>query len=131
MSLKKVSTHCIECGVEWLPDLSNKQSRRAICIPCFKKESRESQQVYRVPIEMHRRNRFAEFKQQNRRKHWEKLSKELSNIKDRDEWRELFNIRFNEILSNDLLWEYIRTDHITNEQNRRKQNGTNKNNISR
>jgi uncharacterized Zn finger protein (UPF0148 family) len=116
MGMKKLSTHCNVCGVGWLPDLSNKKDKRSICLECGRKEQREQQQKKRLPVELHRRNKFAEFKGTNRNKHWAQINKDLSKIKDRNEWRKYFEIRFNEILSNDLLWEYIRTDYDDNKK---------------
>ena len=82
----------------------------AICLECARIEQREAQRKQRLPVELHRRNRFAEYNKQKRQPYYQKINKELSEIKDRDEWRNYFETKFNEIQNNELLWEYIKTD---------------------
>jgi hypothetical protein len=112
MGMKKLSTHCNKCGVEWLPDLSNKKPKRSVCLECARKEQRDLQQKQRLPTELHRRNRFSEYTKQKRQPYYSKINKELLEIKDRNEWRKYFDTKFNEIINNKILWEYIRTDWL-------------------
>ena len=59
-SLKKQSTHCSECGVEF--DGTNKFYKRALCIPCGTISQKKYSQNKRKPKEEHRHVKYNEFK---------------------------------------------------------------------
>ena len=44
---KEFSKCCGRCGVEWLPDWSNKQEKRALCKKCFVEQTKENERKYR------------------------------------------------------------------------------------
>ena len=105
-SLKKQSTHCSECGVEF--DGTNKFYKRALCIPCGTIAQKKYSQNKRKPKEEHRHVKYNEFKAENRNDYYSTILAETKGM-DRDEHREWITNKLNEILQNTKLWEYIST----------------------
>lgn len=116
-SLKKESTHCRDCGVEF--NGVNKAHRRALCVECLKNEQRS--RAVNKPKEEQRHIKYKEFKFENRTDYYSALLAETKGM-DRDEHRAWMNNKFNEILQNKRLWEFISTQptNMKAKQNYRK-----------
>lgn len=100
--MKKAATHCRDCGVEF--NETNKVYRRAVCFECLKTEQRS--RAVTKPIEEHVHIKYKEFKVENRSDYYSALLAETKGM-DRDEHRVWVSNKFNEILQNQKLWEYI------------------------
>jgi hypothetical protein len=118
-SMKKASTHCKECGVEF--DGTNKFKARALCKSCGKIEQKKSAQKALLPKEEYCRNKYNEFLIENRSEYYSALLAETKGM-DRDEHRIWLGNKLNEIMQNKKLWEYIstRTTSMQAKQNYRK-----------
>lgn len=110
MNLKKESTHCSDCGVEWLADKSNKQKKRALCKVCFLKHSRSYQKEYNKTNEMPIYVKYSDYKMDNRRAENRELSKRMMSYERREEWQEAIRLRLEEIIQDTGLWEFICRD---------------------
>ena len=113
-SMKKESTHCKECGVEF--DGTNKFNKRALCIPCGLIDQRRTAQKALKPKEEYRANKYNEFMLANRSKYYSSLLAEKKGM-THDEHKEWVANKFNEILQNQKLWDYIRTQENFRAQN--------------
>ena len=108
--LKKESTHCSECGVEWLADKSNKVAKRAICHQCFPIVTQKYYQRYHKREEVPRYIKYADYKIENRRADNRALSKKMMGYQKREEWQEAIRLRFEEIRNDTGLWDFICRD---------------------
>jgi hypothetical protein len=106
MTMKKKSTHCKECGVEF--DGTNKFNARALCKPCGLIDQRRTAQKALKPKEEYRANKYNEFMLVNRNKYYSALLAEVKGM-SREQHKEWVANKFNEILQNKKLWEYIST----------------------
>jgi hypothetical protein len=105
-SMKKESTHCKECGVEF--DGTNKFRLRALCKPCGAIDQKRTAQKALKPKEEYRANKYNEFMLVNRNKYYSALLAEKKGM-SREQHKEWVTNKFNEILQNKKLWDYIRT----------------------
>lgn len=114
---KEFSKECKNCGVEWLPDMSNKAPRRALCKKCLEEWTKEWWQEYRSNPNSNykvttKRKCGKPFKMENRKPHWKEINNELKKIKDRDEWKEFIRLQMDSILANTDLMNYINNTDI-------------------
>jgi len=105
-SMKKESTHCKECGVEF--DGTNKFRLRALCKPCGAIDQKRTAAKQLKPKEEYRANKYNEFMLVNRNKYYSALLAEVKGM-SRENHKEWVANKFNEILQNKKLWEYIAT----------------------
>jgi 16S rRNA C967 or C1407 C5-methylase (RsmB/RsmF family) len=105
-SMKKESTHCKECGVEF--DGTNKFRLRALCKPCGAIDQKRTSAKQLKPKEEYRANKYNEFMLVNRNKYYSALLAEVKGM-SRENHKEWVANKFNEILQNKKLWEYIAT----------------------
>jgi hypothetical protein len=116
MSYKKeLSKCCANCGVEWLPDLSNKAVKRALCKECKLEYDREYRD--KNPIKRRLNNRLEKkgpYKMANRTKFWQSLSRQLKGMKKREEWVAFIQNRMDEILNDKVLMDYINDTDVLN-----------------
>ena len=117
MTMKKKSTHCKECGVEF--DGTNKFNARALCKPCGLIDQRRTAQKALKPKEEYRANKYNEFMLENRNKYYSALLAETKGM-NRDKHREWVANKFNEILQNEKLWDYIRTQEYCKQKSYQK-----------
>lgn len=114
---KEFSTNCKMCGVEWNDDFSNKKPLRAVCLECYKKEYEERKEKYKS-IEYkkgeNRHDKYRPFKIENRKHIYKELNLKLKGLKKREEVREFLKNRFDELLEDKALWDYINDTDIEN-----------------
>jgi hypothetical protein len=106
---KEFSKCCVKCNVEWLPDMSNKYKKRALCLECHKIYYNERKAVY---TEKHKDDKrridlMQPFKLDNRKEHWKKVNDGLKGLKDINEIHAYIKERADEIFANKELMEYI------------------------
>ena len=112
---KQFSKCCAQCGVEWLPDMSNKKAKRALCIECYTQEVKHrtiEQREWREEnlITQVQKKRPYTFK--NRKPFWQSIANELRGMKSREEWLPFIQNRMNEILNDKQLMDYINETQI-------------------
>jgi hypothetical protein len=115
---KELSKCCSKCGVEWLADFSNKIKKRALCLECMKVEHKERKEQYKHTIVRRGQNRhekYKPFKIENRKHIHKAVNLELKKLKDRTEIREFLRKRFDELLADTALWDYLNDTDIQNE----------------
>jgi len=126
-SLRQLSTHCGECGVEWNEDLSNKQTKRALCIECYQTELDNRNTLHKekraeIGAKIKRIEAYRDYKLQNRSGFWREINKELKPLSDRKEIRAFISKQMDRILNDNQLMEYIRlisiADQRKNENNK-------------
>ena len=115
-SLKKVSTHCKNCGIEWNEDMSNKFPRRALCYPCKKKwqdsvneiekERRKNNGVVRLATKK------TPYTFRYRKDFWLELRTKLKTMKTREEWLPFIQKRMDEIIEDTQLMDYLNDTQI-------------------
>lgn len=116
---RKEVTHCLRCGAEFGNGVE-KYPKRARCRKCVLEEAREiaaikkSQQPKFADI-------FSDFMNGNRDNHWKEVNKQLTKIKDREESKLFIQRRFEEVMEDKLVWQYINRE--TQYQNKKKRNG--------
>ena len=114
---KESSKFCVKCRIEWAPDLSNKQPNRALCKECMKVEYEERKDKYnkaKFKRGENRHEKYKPFKIENRKHIHKAVNLELRALKDRTEIREFLRIRFDELLKDTALWNYINDTDIQN-----------------
>lgn len=113
---KEKSTNCSECGVEWELDYSNKHNKRALCISCHKKEAKVYREKYKKDGKGKKVYRSLEhyqpFKLSNRIGIWREVAKRGKALKTIEEIREFTKKRFDEILEDIELMNYINNTNI-------------------
>ena len=121
MSYKKeLSTECKTCGVKWNKDYSNKYPKRAVCYECKQKEYEERKEQYnfnRFKRGMNRFEKHKPFKIENRKHIHKAVNEQIRPLKDRNEIREFIRKRFDELLEDKALWDYINDTDIENKYN--------------
>ena len=114
---KELSTHCVKCGVLWNEDMSNKYPKRAVCLPCHKIEYAERKEKYKS-VEykrgLNRHEKYKPYKIENRKHIHKAVNLELRGLKNRSEVREFLRKRFDELLEDKGLWDYINDTDILN-----------------
>lgn len=123
MSYKKdFSKSCKVCGIEWLEDWSNKYPKRALCRPCQKIEYEENKEKYKnAPYKrgLNRHEKYQPFKIENRKHIHKAVNLELRGLTDRKDVREFLRKRFDELLNDTALWDYINdTDILDKHKNK-------------
>ena len=114
---KQVSKCCNQCGVEWLPDMSNKQNKRALCIECFLSESRRrtmEQREWREENLVTQAQKKKPYTFKNRKPFWQDITRKLKAMQTRDEWLPFIQNRMQEILNDKQLMDYINDTQIAN-----------------
>jgi hypothetical protein len=114
---KELSKCCGKCGVEWLKDLSNKQPKRALCLQCFIIESEERKEnIKKIDYGRgeNRMEKYRQFKISNRSHIYKEVNKRLKPLKRLEDIREFMRIRFDELLAETALWDYINDTDIEN-----------------
>lgn len=113
---KELSTNCSQCKVEWENDYSNKHPKRALCIDCYKKEASEYRNKYKKEGKGKKVYRSLEhyqpFKLSNRIGIWREVAKRGKALKTIEEIKEFTKKRFDEILEDIELWNYINNTNI-------------------
>lgn len=108
MMQKPFSTHCVRCGESF--DVVEKKKKRALCVPCYKIDTREYQQQHKKHVEVPIYTRYKEFKVENRQAENRALAKRLMEMETRSEWQEAIRMRLEEIIADGPLWEFICRD---------------------
>jgi hypothetical protein len=114
---KEQSKCCAKCGVEWLTDLSNKVQRRALCLECIQIEYKERKAEYKANKFKRGNNRldkYQAYKIENRKHIHKAVNLELRKLKDRTEIREFLRKRFDELLEDKGLWDYLNDTDVEN-----------------
>jgi len=117
---KELSTECKTCGVKWNKDYSNKYPKRAVCYECKTKEYEERKEQYtfnRFKRGMNRFEKHKPFKIENRKHIHKEVNAQIRPLKDRNEIREFIRKRFDELLEDKALWDYINDTDIENKYN--------------
>jgi hypothetical protein len=114
MTMKKESTHCKECGVEF--DGTNKFRARALCIPCGTIEQKKQAIKALKPKDEYRSVKYNEFMIENRSKYYSSLLAEKKKL-SREEHKQWIKNKLNEIMQNKKLWEFITTQENFKAQN--------------
>lgn len=116
---KELSVGCSKCGVLWNEDLSNKIPKRALCLACMKVEYEERKEKYKS-VEYkrgeNRHEKYKPFKIENRKHIHKEVNLKLKGLKDRSEIREFLRKRFDELLEDVALWDYINDTDIQNKK---------------
>lgn len=115
---KQMSKCCIKCGIEWLPDLSNKAPKRALCVGCIEEWQKDWWVEYNkrnpmVKINTGRLQKYNQFKIENRKPHWKKINDELKKMQSRDEWLPYIQLQMENILNNKELMNYINDTDVS------------------
>ena len=106
--IKKVADNCKNCSVSF-KDSPRYTNKRALCIPCFKKEASERRlenKKNNTPVY----DKYRQFMKLNREPIHRQRAKMLKGIKEREQWLEFFKVRWEEIKSDQLLWEWLNRD---------------------
>ena len=126
-SLRQLSTQCGECGVKWNEDLSNKQTKRALCKACYQIEMDNRNRGFKekraeIGAKIKRIEAYRDYKLKNRNAFWKEINKELKPLSDRKEIRAFISKQMDRILNDNQLMEYIRlisiADQRKNENNK-------------
>ena len=105
---KELSKCCVKCGVEWLKDLSNKVTKRALCFECKKEYDIEWKQKNPIKKRLYNRHeKKSAYTFKNRTAYWQDLRTQLKGMKKREEWLEFIKNRMDEILNDKVLMDYI------------------------
>ena len=113
MAMKKeLSKACRTCGVVFDETLSNKQPKRAMCIPCYKIEVKRVSKVQVdkraiVGAAIKRIALYRDYKFVNRKEYWREINKQIKPLTDRGEIREFISKQMDKILGDDNLMKYI------------------------
>lgn len=119
---KELSKCCSKCGVEWLPDFSNKTPKRALCLECRVEVNKE----YSIKNNLGRKRLYnrmekkSPYTMKNRTKFWQSLSRQLKGMKKREEWLEFIKQRMDEILNDKVLMDYINDTDVLDKFNTEK-----------
>jgi hypothetical protein len=113
---KELSKCCVKCGVEWLADFSNKTPKRALCLECKREYDKEySAKDAKTRKRLYNRmEKGKAFKIENRKHIHKAVNLELRKLKDRTEIREFLRKRFDELLEDKALWDYINDTDVLN-----------------
>jgi hypothetical protein len=114
---KEISVGCSKCGVLWNEDFSNKTPKRALCKVCMKVEYEERKEKYnkaKFKRGENRHQKYKPFKIENRKHIHKAVNLELRALKDRTQIREFLRKRFDELLKDTALWDYINDTDIQN-----------------
>jgi hypothetical protein len=124
MSYKKeLSTECKTCGVKWKEDYSNKYPKRAVCHPCHKIEYAERKEAYKnneFKRGLNKAEKYKPFKISNRKHIHKAINEQLKKLKDRSEIRQFLSKRFDELLEDKALWDYLNDTDVLDKFNKEK-----------
>jgi len=113
---KEFSKCCAKCGVEWLPDMSNKKPKRALCLKCGKEWQDEYNEKNKMnKYKMHGSNRtykYRNFKMNVRKDYWKEINTKLKSMKKREEWLQFIKEQMEVIINNKELMDYINDTSI-------------------
>ena len=112
---KELSKSCKICGVEFLPDLSNKYPKRARCLECKSEENKQrtiEQREWREENVVSMVEKKSPYTFRNRKSFWREINKELKSKKRREDWLPLIQKRMDEILEDKQLMDYINDTQI-------------------
>lgn len=109
---KELSKACRTCGVVFDETLSNKQPKRAMCIPCYKIEVKRISKTQVdaravVGATIKRLALYRDYKFVNRKEYWREINKQIKGLTDRGEIREFISKQMDRILADDNLMQYI------------------------
>ena len=113
MAMKKeLSKACRTCGVVFDETLSNKQPKRAMCIPCYKIEVKRVSKVQVdkraiVGAAIKRIALYRDYKMVNRKGYWKEINKQIKPLTDIVEIRAFISKQMDKILGDDNLMKYI------------------------
>jgi len=113
MAMKKeLSKACRTCGVVFDETLSNKQPKRAMCIPCYKIEVKRVSKVQVdkraiVGAAIKRIALYRDYKFVNRKEYWREINKQIKPLTDMVEIRAFISKQMDKILGDDNLMKYI------------------------
>lgn len=128
MAIKKeLSKSCVDCGVKWLEDLSNKQPKRALCKECYQIEFKKmckAQKDKRAEIGavVNRIAIYNDYKFENRKAFWASINKEIKLLKNRDEIRAFISKQMDRILADDNLMKYLNSVTLAEQMNEYRNN---------
>ena len=128
MAMKKeLSKACRTCGVVFDETLSNKQPKRAMCIPCYKIEVKRVSKVQVdkraiVGAAIKRIALYRDYKFVNRKEYWKEINKQIKPLTDMVEIREFISKQMDRILADDNLMQYINAISVAEQRKNEKQN---------
>ena len=128
MAIKKeLSKSCVDCGVKWLEDLSNKQPKRALCKECYQIEFKKmckAQKDKRAEIGavVNRVAIYNDYKFENRKAFWASINKEIKLLKNRDEIRAFISKQMDRILADENLMKYLNSVTLAEQMNEYRNN---------
>ena len=128
MAIKReLSKKCGACGVVFDETLSNKQPKRARCIPCYRIELQKiskGQKDKRAEIGamVNRIEAYRDYKLENRKGFWSSLNKEIKSLKTREEHLSFISKQMDRILSDDNLMKYLNSVTIAEQRNEYRNN---------
>jgi len=111
-SLRQLSTHCSKCNVEFTKDLSNKQTKRALCKECYRAElqalcKKQKDKRQEIGAAINRIELYRDYKMENRKGFWREINKEIRPLKNRQDVRAFISKQMDRILADDNLMKYI------------------------
>ena len=124
---KELSKNCVDCGVKWLEDLSNKQPKRALCKECYQIEFKKmckAQKDKRAEIGavVNRIAIYKDYKMDNRKVFWKDINKELKGLKTREEHLSFISKQMDRILNDDNLMKYLNSVTMAEKRNEYRNN---------
>jgi hypothetical protein len=115
---RKFSEQCSGCGTKWLPDMSNKVYRRAVCYEClqleYQKRNEEEKKKSRARGEVTLVQKKKPYTFQNRKPFWQDLARQLKVMKKREEWLAFIRLQMDRILNDKQLMDYINDTETAN-----------------
>lgn len=110
MGYKKESSKCCKkCSVEWLPDMSNKYPKRALCRECNKIEYQRVKAEWnakQVPKKS-KLELLQPYKASNRTKHWRAINSQLKPLTKIDDIHNFIVQQADKVFGDKALMEYI------------------------
>ena len=111
-SLRELSKACGVCGVVWNEDLSNKQTKRALCKECYQTELDNRNTLHKekraeIGAKIKRIEAYRDYKLKNRNAFWKEINKELKPLTDRKDIQAFVSKQMDRILADKNLMQYI------------------------
>jgi len=124
---KELSKACRTCGVVFDETLSNKQPKRAMCIPCYKIEVKRVSKVQVdkraiVGAAIKRIALYRDYKMVNRKGYWKEINKQIKPLTDIVEIRAFISKQMDRILADENLMKYINTISVAEQRKLEKEN---------
>jgi len=124
---KELSKACRTCGVVFDETLSNKQPKRAMCIPCYKIEVKRVSKVQVdkraiVGAAIKRIALYRDYKMVNRKGYWKEINKQIKPLTDIVEIRAFISKQMDRILGDENLMKYINTISVAEQRKLEKEN---------